>query len=272
MFLINIWYYILGAGPSDSWREQIPCTGYRSSDWRQYFFLHPSKQHSYGTYQEHIRQVWRSRSWYLRSACEISTTYGQCCGYRMIIPDPGSWFLPIPDPGSKNSNKREGWKKICSHTFFVATNFTKLKIILVLKCRRKNLGEFSKNYRTFYFLPKKLSLSSQKYGFGIRDPRSGIRDPRSGIRDKNLFRIPDPGVKKAPDPGSGSATLSLAIIFGSGYGTYISSWNWIGLTLLYPHWDWGYPVKIRIQEKCNYKNQFFTLTTDDIQPTTIDRQ
>jgi hypothetical protein len=29
-------------------------------------------------------------------------------------------------------------------------------------------------------------------------------DPRSG---KNLFRIPDPGIKKAPDPGSGSATL-----------------------------------------------------------------
>jgi hypothetical protein len=28
---------------------------------------------------------------------------------------------------------------------------------------------------------------------------SGIRDPESG---KNLFRIPDPGVKKAPDPGS----------------------------------------------------------------------
>ncbi len=33
---------------------------------------------------------------------------------------------------------------------------------------------------------------------------SGTRDPRSG---KNPFRIPDPGVKKAPDPGSGSATL-----------------------------------------------------------------
>jgi hypothetical protein len=28
---------------------------------------------------------------------------------------------------------------------------------------------------------------------------SGIRDPGSG---KNLSRIPDPGVKKAPDPGS----------------------------------------------------------------------
>jgi hypothetical protein len=35
---------------------------------------------------------------------------------------------------------------------------------------------------------------------------SGIRDPGSG---KNLFRIPDPGVKEAPDPGSGSATLNL---------------------------------------------------------------
>jgi hypothetical protein len=31
-----------------------------------------------------------------------------------------------------------------------------------------------------------------------------VLDPGSG---KNLFRIPDPGVKKAPDPGSGSATL-----------------------------------------------------------------
>jgi hypothetical protein len=36
-----------------------------------------------------------------------------------------------------------------------------------------------------------LSKSSSKYGLGIRDPRSG----------KNPFRIPDPGIKKAPDPG-----------------------------------------------------------------------
>jgi hypothetical protein len=33
-----------------------------------------------------------------------------------------------------------------------------------------------------------------------------VWDPRSGIR-KNLFRIPDPRVKKAPDPGS--ATLPV---------------------------------------------------------------
>ncbi len=30
----------------------------------------------------------------------------QCCGYGMLIPDRD--FYPIPDSGSKNSNKREG--------------------------------------------------------------------------------------------------------------------------------------------------------------------
>ncbi len=44
----------------------------------------------------------------------------------------------------------------------------------------------------------------------------GIRDPGSG---KNLFRIPDPGVKKAPDPGSGSATLVCIVLF------YRSVWS-----------------------------------------------
>jgi hypothetical protein len=39
-----------------------------------------------------------------------------------------------------------------------------------------------------------------------------VWDPRSGIR-KNLFRIPDPGVKKAPDPGSGSATLNSSLTY-----------------------------------------------------------
>jgi hypothetical protein len=44
----------------------------------------------------------------------------------------------------------------------------------------------------------------------VWDPESEIRDPGSG---KNLFRIPDPGVKKAPDPGSGSATLMGNVSF-----------------------------------------------------------
>jgi hypothetical protein len=45
----------------------------------------------------------------------------------------------IPDPGSKNSNKREGWKKFVVKPFFVATNFTKLIIILFFKMKKKKI-------------------------------------------------------------------------------------------------------------------------------------
>jgi hypothetical protein len=46
----------------------------------------------------------------------------------------------IPDPGSriqKTATKERGEKKFFVIPFFVATNFTKLKIILFLKCGRK---------------------------------------------------------------------------------------------------------------------------------------
>ncbi len=45
------------------------------------------------------------------------------------IPDPGS---RIPDP--KTAAKERGEKKLIVITFYVATNFTKLQIILVVKC------------------------------------------------------------------------------------------------------------------------------------------
>jgi hypothetical protein len=48
-------------------------------------------------------------------------------------------------------------------------------------------------------------------GSGIRDPGSEIRDPEKTYSGS---RIPDPGVKKAPDPGSGSATLKNPSVFG----------------------------------------------------------
>jgi hypothetical protein len=112
----------------------------------------------------------------------------QCCGSGMFIPDSGSWFLPIPDPGFQNSNSREGWKKINCYTFFAAINFTKLKIILFLKWWRKKIWANFKRIIEL-FTPKKLSLSSQKYGLGIQYPGSEIWDPGSG---KPLFWIPVP--------------------------------------------------------------------------------
>jgi hypothetical protein len=43
---------------------------------------------------------------------------------------------------------------------------------------------------------------------GSGDPGSEIRDPEKTYSGS---RVPDPGVKKAPDPGSGSATLLRCI-------------------------------------------------------------
>ncbi len=107
----------------------------------------------------------------------------------MFIPDPRSWFLPMPDPGSKNSNKREGWKKffchkfLCSHKFHNIANYFSFEVL-----KKKIWANFQKIYRTFY--PKTVTKLSKK--IWIWDLGSG----------KNLFRIPDQGVKKAPDPGS----------------------------------------------------------------------
>ncbi len=75
------------------------------------------------------------------------------------IPDPGS---RIPDP--KTATKERGEEKICCHTFFCSHIFHKIVNYFIFEMRKKNLGQFSKNHRTFY--TKKLSLSSQKYGFG----------------------------------------------------------------------------------------------------------
>ena len=95
---------------------------------------------------------------------------------------PGSWILIFThpgsrssDPGSKNSNKREGWKKICCHTFLCSHKFHKIEnhfIFLMLK--KKIWASFQRIIELF---TQKLVTSSKKYGVGIRDPRSGIRYP-----------------------------------------------------------------------------------------------
>jgi hypothetical protein len=57
----------------------------------------------------------------------------QCCGSGMFIPDPDFHPSRIPDP--KTETKERDEKKFVLYVpFHVATNFTKLKIILVLKC------------------------------------------------------------------------------------------------------------------------------------------
>ncbi len=118
------------------------------------------------------------------SAFEGNISLSQCCGSGMFIPDPDFYPPRIPDlgsrildPGSKNSNKREGWKKISQNWTFI--NFWNVY--------EKIWANFQ---RTIVLFTQKLSLCSQKYGFGIRDP---------GIRKKP---IPDPGSRGQQSTGS----------------------------------------------------------------------
>ncbi len=62
----------------------------------------------------------------------ITLTDIQCFGSGMFIPDPD--FYPSRIPYPKTATKERGEKKFVVITFYVATNFTKLQIILVLKC------------------------------------------------------------------------------------------------------------------------------------------
>jgi hypothetical protein len=67
--------------------------------------------------------------------CVLSSVADPGCLYRIPDPDPES---RIPDLGSripdpKTATKERGEKKLVVITFYVATNFTKLQIILVLK-------------------------------------------------------------------------------------------------------------------------------------------
>ena len=97
------------------------------------------------------------------------------------IRDPDFYSSRIPDP--KTARKR--WVKIiflsyffCSHKFHIIENYFIFEML-----KKKIWANF---HRTTRKIVTKLS-------------KIWIWDPGSG---KNLFRIPDPGVKKAPDPGS----------------------------------------------------------------------
>ncbi len=56
----------------------------------------------------------------------------------------------ISDPGSNNSNKREGGEKnLLSYLFLLPQISQNCKLFYFWHAEEKNLGHFSKNYRTF---------------------------------------------------------------------------------------------------------------------------
>ena len=115
----------------------------------------------------------------------------QCCGSGMFIPDPDFYPSRIPDPESKTATKERGEKKFVVITFYVATNFTKLQIILVLK--KKIWANFQRIIELFtQKIVNKLSkIWVWDLGSEIRDPEktySGSRGQKgtgSRIRIRN---------------------------------------------------------------------------------------
>ncbi len=108
----------------------------------------------------------------------------------MFIPDPGSWIriFSIPDPGF--------WILI----FFILDPWSRIQIYFIRgPGSRIRIKEFK------YFNPKKWFLSSQKYDPSFPS-RIWIPDPDPDflpIPDPDpVSQIPNPGIKKAPEPWS----------------------------------------------------------------------
>ncbi len=101
----------------------------------------------------------------------------------LFIPDPGFYPSRI---SNNNINKRE--EKIRCPNFFLKPKYHTIE-----------------NYFIFEQVKKIIRANSLELHYTLALRNMGLG---SGIRRKDLFQIPDPGVKKAPDPGSGSATLT----------------------------------------------------------------
>ncbi len=94
-------------------------------------------------------------------------------------PDPGGQKCSVADPGCLS--------RIPDPTFF-HPGF-RIRTVSISDPNCLHPGSWIRIKEFKYFSPKKLFLSYRKYDAGCSS------------------QIPDPGVKKAPDPGSGSATL-----------------------------------------------------------------
>ncbi len=105
----------------------------------------------------------------------------------------GSWFLPIPDLGSRipdpKTATKERWKKISCHTFLCSHKFHKIVNFSFEVLKKKIWASFQRIIELFTKKIVKKLLKIRSW------------DPGSEIRKKP---IPDPGSRgqKAPNPGS----------------------------------------------------------------------
>ncbi len=103
---------------------------------------------------------------------------------------PLSRILIFTHPGSRiqKQEQKRGVKKNFCHNFLGSHRFHKIVDYFMFEMLKKQI--WANFQRIIELFTQKIVTKLSKYGFGIRDPGSG----------KNLIRIPDPVVKKAPDP------------------------------------------------------------------------
>jgi hypothetical protein len=111
----------------------------------------------------------------------------------MFIPDPDFYPSRISDPGSriqdpKTAKKERGEKKIYYHIFFCSHKFDKIEYYFIFEMLKKKI------WANF---PRIIEVFTQKIFTML----------------SNIW-VWDPGVEKAPDPGSGSATLVSCTSYG----------------------------------------------------------
>jgi hypothetical protein len=108
----------------------------------------------------------------------------------LIFTHPGS---RISDPGSKNSNKREGLKKICCHNFLCSHKFHKIANYFSFEVLKKKI--WANLQRIIKLFTQKIVNKLAK--IWVWDPGSEIQDPEktysgSRIQGPKRHRIPDP--------------------------------------------------------------------------------
>jgi hypothetical protein len=151
----------------------------------------------------------------------IWITVSQCCGSGMFYPGSRIRIRPllhsgsgsrirgvkkhrIPDPGGKKapdpgSRIRPLFYKFC---LLIPDPGSRIRIRPLLHPGSGSRIRGVKKHR----IPDPTSFLQILFTY----PRSRIPDPDPTIAPSRI-RIPDPGGKKAPDPGSGSATLLYRI-------------------------------------------------------------
>jgi hypothetical protein len=125
----------------------------------------------------------------------------------MFIPDPGSWFLLIPDPGSriqKQQQKREV-KKISCHTFLCSHKFHKIVNYFSFEVLKKKIwANFQRIIELFTkkIVKKLLKIWSWDPGSEIRDPEKTYSGSRIQGSKSTRSRIPDPDPQHCRQPCS----------------------------------------------------------------------